>query len=1639
MINSHDEFAIVGAALRIAQTTSLEEYWDWIVHKRDGLREFPKNRRRDTDEYLRRTKQEALRDRYIPGAYLESIDGFDYRFFRIPFKEAKLMDPNQRLMLQTAYQAVENAGYGGNALRRRRVGVYIGYNAGLQLYGNAIKAMNPDMKELAFAGNESSVIAGRIAYFLDSIGPALMIDCACSSSLMALHTACAGLRNGDCEAALVGAVSLKMLLLDDIERLGTVSDDYRTRTFDRFSNGTGPGEGVVAVLVKPYTQALKDGDAIHAIIKGSAVNHNGHTIGITAPSVSSQEDVIVRAWETAGICPEDIGFIEAHGTATRLGDPMEILSLKKAFARYTSRRQFCGISSVKTNFGHLKSAAGLAALVKCVMAIKNAQIPPSNHFHYPNPQINFHRSPMYINDRVRQWIPSNNRYVCAVSSFGINGTNCHFVLMNDYASESIHQDPGFRPDSYLFALSAVTMRSLNRLIWKYDEYLSEHTADIADLCFTLQTGRGHHQHRLAIHAKDISELKEKLHDVNCKGLYCKLPDGVLYERCKKSSYTPTDLMSGSIADLNSNDLAEMYCRGINIPWDVLYKSFSFHRLHLPEYEYDESRCWLYDTTYPEAYDLYETRYQMDAASSGPVKRQENQPSGHVLLVANTDKKSDVSFIDGFATQLHAEVWRIEEAHTDEPNCGAKSSGSLVNMVSRFNTVGVPIETIIYLNMCRQPITPETFYSLISALGSYADKNAVKRFVCVTCMSANVLGSEESAPNHAYLYGIMKTAVWEYPQIRFRGVDLESWLDIACIMDEMTIDDGAFAVAYRKGTRYIEILRKMEQPLRQSPALPLIENGVYVITGGLGGVGMEIAQHLVNRGATHIALLSRSGCITEDPDASSMLSEKTSVYIRQAERIKQWKLAGVNVVVMKADVTSESQMEKAFSQLRQRYGAICGVFHCAANSEGGCISDIPYETFIQWMAPKVRGVHILEKITREDTLDFFVVFSSAITIIGGYGSAAYVAANAYLVAFAQAMRRRKITVIQWPAWLHTGIAERTKIDVERELFSPLQPVEATHAMETIITSGIPSAIVGRIYKQSLVFELGKQLPFVIENDGEQEVQGIVPECRHKYDVHLTGRDDDRYSPLERKIATAWAGFLETNEIDLDDNFFELGGDSISAIRIVNEIKSGIDGHFELRDFLGHPMIKAQAKHLEEKIECSVAGLAEISPPDGDYPTSAAQRRMFLHNYMQPDSLVYNLPEAIDIKGPIDIERLIATLQATLKAHEIFSTSLHIKDDSIVQRIHDNILFDIPVCMVEPDEIDHAIQSFLNPFQLETPPLFRCKILKISNEHHILMYDVHHALFDGVSRDLLIRSLMLGYAGEAIVQPQVQYKHYAVWQEYQRKNSQEFKSQKKYWIGKIRSVPALHEQSSDTSQFDENKGKRLIFYIKTDLVEKMTAFSAQNAGTLFMFLLAIYALLRHETTHKQWIAVATSVEGRSDSRFQSTMGMFVNTLIMINKINPELRFIDYYRQVVSNAIDDLSNQEYQVDDLISDLQISRSWGQFPIFDTMLVLQAKGFGMTQSTEGITMSGRSLVVDRVKFPCALEAVRMDSQIKMHFDYCTSIYSMQVAESLCRRIISLITIALNDPERTLRDILHFREKEADNDVQNTSAADFDF
>lgn len=602
-IADREEIAIIGLAGRYPQADSLETFWINLVNGKDSISEIPFERW-DHSRYFDERKGVMGKTYSKWGGFIDGVDQFDPLFFNISPHDAEFMDPQERIFLQCVYHALEDAGYAdvdclqpGAVALGRNVGVYVGvmYEE-YQLYGAQESLVGMPLS----LGGSAASIANRVSFSFNFNGPSLAVDSMCSASLTSINLACESILNGHCDAAIAGGVNLNLHPNKylNLAQGNFASSDGRCKSFGADANGYVPGEGCGAVILKLLSAALRDSDQIYGLIKASSINHAGKTNGYTVPSPNAQAEVIKQTFVRSGIDVSTISYIEAHGTGTSLGDPIEVAGLSKAFSELTDKAFSCRLGSVKSNIGHCESAAGVAGVTKVLLQMKNRTLVPSLHADALNPNIDFSNSPLQVQKHLEEWkhlyqsgevVP----YRAGISSFGAGGSNAH-VLIEEYPLTSSYVPLSQMDRPVPIMLSAVSTEQLRRIAQAYLDWIESSRLDdvsLMDIAYTLQVGRRALAERLVIVARSVPELSERLNRYLSEDYgYGVFSANVKTYRGKKPEHVPTGRIE--VEGFETCRWLIGWCTGESISdggdW---FKDLTCKRVSLPVYPFKKERYW----------------------------------------------------------------------------------------------------------------------------------------------------------------------------------------------------------------------------------------------------------------------------------------------------------------------------------------------------------------------------------------------------------------------------------------------------------------------------------------------------------------------------------------------------------------------------------------------------------------------------------------------------------------------------------------------------------------------------------------------------------------------------------------------------------------------------------------------------------------------------------------------------------------------------------------------------------------------------------------------------------------------------------------------------------------------------------------
>lgn len=1214
-----EDVAIVGMAGRFPAARNIREYWENLNAGKDCITEVPSSRwdwRRF--DALRSPSGKPL-SRW--GGFIEDVDCFDTQFFHVSPREAEALDPQERLFLQTSWEAIEDAGYTPATLvaphgttARRPVGVFVGVmHKDYTLIAN----------EALAAGRTTAVhqcnapIANRVSYQCNFHGPSMAIDTVCSSSLVAVHLAIQSLRTGECEAALAGGVNVSLHPAKYITygMQDMHASDGRCHTFGAGGDGYVSSEAVAAVVLKPLTKALADGDHIYAVIKSSGTNHVGAGSGIAVPSPVAQADLITSCMAKANVAARSVGYVEAHGTGTSLGDPIEMHGLVKAFAQATDDTQFCAIGSAKSLIGHAESAAGICGLIKVALQLQHRALVPSLHSQELNPQIDWKHTPFFLQRDARPWAEEitidGGREVrhprrAAISSFGATGSNAH-LLLEEYVAPSEHQssvsvspEVGF----HVVPLSATDTERLREYATRLLAFLNASADEQAraasskpsggpspislpSVAYTLQVGRKALKARVAFVVNSLPNLREKLaafaaDTTDIADCYRKRENTVSRENGPATRDTDSLSPKERLARL-----AQSWVNGLRADWPQVHEQNKPLRVSLPTYPFAKERHWI--------------EYSATAGPSAETSGLSLHRSGDVV-------EASLARTFYLKRQRVAAAWH---SASESPLPLAVPEGDRVVLLPA--TYGHVVSELRQLwpeaqiTLLDQPTTSDgedLCRFAREVFGHVHDllKAKPRRPVLVQLVIAH---SDDHDNLLCATSGLLKTAHHENPRFRGQVIEVQGAIDTGSLIRLLDEDAAAFAAGdeeVRRSKNLREVLSWRDfdpAPHTEAGQSPWKNGGVYLVTGGAGGLGLILAQEIATRaqGAT-ILLVGRSAP-----------NEETLTRLRAFER------NSARLEYLSLDVTDPNAVDKCINRAVSQYGKLNGVLHSAGVLRDNFIIRKSAAEFQEVLAPKVWGLINLDRATRRLPLDHFIIFSSLAGVLGNAGQSDYATANALMDRYA-AYRHRLVAngersgrtiSMAWPLWESGGMQmdDASKQQLQRNGHHPLPTGAGIEALYRALASDEPCVAVLHGERTAVDALLTRNQAAAAEARSSEE---RAPSLGEPKIAEAMLRD-----PVLHKLK----GILSTvtkfgvDKIDAEEPLESYGIDSLMILRL-NEILGESFGELSKTLFFEYPTLSELCAYLVEQhqAECVTwTGARTRAPvsPDAEQEATAAEPR------------------------------------------------------------------------------------------------------------------------------------------------------------------------------------------------------------------------------------------------------------------------------------------------------------------------------------------------------------------------------------------------------------------------------------------------
>ncbi|ANU30635.1 polyketide synthase [Bacillus velezensis] len=1168
-----EPIAIIGISGIFPQAKDIDEFWTRLQKGEHCITEIPRDRW-DWREYYGDPAADANKTSIKWGGFIDGIAGFDPLFFGISPKEAEMMDPQQRLLMMYVWKAIEDAGYSAKRIAGTKTGIFTGtLGSGYQTLIN--KAGLP-VEGYTMTGIVPSVGPNRMSYFLDIHGPSEPVETACSSSLVAIHRAVKAIETGDCDMAVAGGVNTIVTPEGHIgfQKAGMLSEDGRCKTFSDQADGYVRGEGAGMIVLKKLSEAEHDRDHIYGLIRGTAENHGGRSASLTAPNPQAQTDVLKSAYQKAGIHPSTITYIEAHGTGTALGDPIEINALKKAFQTDGAPGGYCGIGSVKTNIGHLELAAGIAGVIKVLMQLKHRTLAKSLHCENINPHIKLKDSPFYIVTETKEWEAlrdENGRVLprrAGVSSFGFGGVNAHIVIEEYMGRSETEQQETREKASSLFVLSAKNEERLKeraRLLRDFIQNGSSRHIDLADAAYTLQTGRDAMEARLGIIAGSAEELTEKLNAF----LLGKNSEDIISGRKKRENNTismfsddedAADLVSAWLEKKKYRKVLRLWANGFDTDWEQLYTDSKPRRISLPSYPFRADRYWVpkreqLPLSNQKTVVLQKTWEPCEAVSS-------SEPfNSKIALIVSEDTKD-----------LAAEVKKqLNDADIVQEN----------QLISFLQDPNAAIYSgFIDFTGCgsRQKRQDISWVASLQQLIEYGRGQENIKMLYLT------KGLESFKNKAAAMHGIEKAGLYrmlrhEYSHILtcHADIDPEEPLEqtAAFIKQEIESDLTESAVCCRDGMRFSYVLRQTDQiepEAVQTDRTAFPKDAVLMITGGTRGLGALCAKHFVS--AYGVKKLLLTGRKELPPKTEWDIEQTDPVVSEKIQLIRQLESQGVEVCVSAVDLTDKQAVGRLIKEVTSTLGPVGGILHCAgiADRENPAFLRKSKDSIARVLAPKADGLHSLYESVKDDAPAFFVLFSSvsaAVPILAA-GQSDYAMANSYMDYFAE-NNESDIISIQWPAWDETGMSKDIKSGIyEQTGLLRHSDAEGLKMLDYILRER-PGAVV---------------LPAQVKHDWDIKALENAKPAAHKGMKAASKPPETKKREHNRIDIQSWLKSLLAKELSIDEThmdidvpFQEYGMDSIFLAQVLTKIDQKLPSvSIDPTVLLEHPTIEQLADYL-----------------------------------------------------------------------------------------------------------------------------------------------------------------------------------------------------------------------------------------------------------------------------------------------------------------------------------------------------------------------------------------------------------------------------------------------------------------------------
>uniref|UniRef100_UPI00403E5477 amino acid adenylation domain-containing protein n=1 Tax=Paenibacillus sp. FSL K6-1330 TaxID=2975292 RepID=UPI00403E5477 len=938
-----------------------------------------------------------------------------------------------------------------------------------------------------------------------------------------------------------------------------------------------------------------------------------------------------------------------------------------------------------------------------------------------------------------------------------------------------------------------------------------------------------------------------------------------------------------------------------------------------------------------------------------------------------------------------------------------------------------------------------YYSLLytgKALKKQASGHEIHMWVLTDHMHA-IAGESVLYPEKATVLGPCRVIPQELPNIHCHSIDINlpeagSWQRdrlIRRLLDEFGAARFELAAAYRDNERWVLGYEPVKIAEPEAEASGLRQGGVYLITGGLGYIGQVLAGHLARSVQAKLVFTTRSSFPTNDKWEQWLAEHgpENTVSV-QIGKLKQLESQGAEVLVLTANSSDLEQMKEAVRQIESVFGSLNGVIHTAGMTGEAAfrmLEETDEELSEQHFQAKLYGLYVLDRVLADKELDFCLLASSLSPMLGGLGFTAYSAANHFMDAYVHDRNRRLSTAwtsVNWDGWQlekEQTIHGQAGASISELLIAPEEGIELLRRVLSVREAGQIVLSTG---------SLQDRIDKWVKRTAQEEASLPQGDGGFYTRPALSGEYIAPVTESERKLCGMWEQFFRIDRIGVLDDFFELGGDSLKAITVVTGIHREMKVEISLPAFFNMPTIRQLAAFIDEAEQSTYHDIEKASIREY-YELSSAQKRLYLIQQMEKGHTGYNEIVAGILKGKLDKARMEAVLRQLIKRHESLRTSFELVNGLPMQKINETVEFEVEYAdfsgEIEPGTSDaglldeegetaakirEIVAKFVRPFDLTRAPLMRAGLIKLEDERHVLMVDLHHIVSDGLSQDIFVNDFMALYAGRDLPELELQYKDFSEWQN-RMKETEEQQRQGEFWLNQLQEAPRLALRTDYPRPEARNfAGSRVHFDLSTEQTQALKSLCLKEDVTLFMTLLAAYNLLLSKVCVQQDIVVGTPIIGRKQQALHLIIGKFVNMLPLRNQLDEEMSFSALLQTVRSTTLDAFANQDYQFEEMVQQLGQDRDLARNPVFDVVFALQNMQ-NPEMSIPGLKMEPFPFVHDASHFDLSLIAEEDGERLSFKFEYSTRLFLRDTIVRYAGYMQDIISGVLADPDKKLKDI----------------------